>query len=136
MSLRGYWRTVSPPSPCRLGNKIGNNAFDPAMRMTKLTTIASTGRLMKRSVNDFIGFLSLRIYRGWISLWFGRELIVDRHRHPVAQCEYASAHNCFPRLQLIGNRYEIATVFVDAHKVLLDGLLRFHSLLNLRLPDY
>src|SRR5919108_6684988 len=53
ISLRGYCRTFRPPSPARLGKRIGNTAFDPAMRITKLTTIASTGRLMKRSVNDF-----------------------------------------------------------------------------------
>ena len=29
-------------------------ACKPAMRMTKLTTIPSTGRLMNRSVNDFM----------------------------------------------------------------------------------
>src|SRR2546421_824903 len=43
MSLRGYWRTLIVFIAC-----------NPAMRMTKLTTIARTGRLMKRSVNDFI----------------------------------------------------------------------------------
>src|SRR5216117_990913 len=54
ISLRGYCRTFRPPKPASLGKRIGNTAFDPAMRITKLTTIASTGRLMKRSVNDFI----------------------------------------------------------------------------------
>src|SRR3954453_6130236 len=43
MSLRGYCRTFNVFIAC-----------NPAMRMTKLTTIASTGRLMKRSVNDVI----------------------------------------------------------------------------------
>src|SRR6058998_4304130 len=54
ISLRGYCRTFRPPRPASLGKRIGNTAFDPAMRITKLTTIASTGRLMKRSVNDFM----------------------------------------------------------------------------------
>src|SRR5204862_6780770 len=54
MSLRGYCRTFRPPRPANCGKKIGNMALDPAIRITKLTTIASTGRLMKRSVNDFI----------------------------------------------------------------------------------
>ena len=40
MSLRGYWRTLS----ARID-------WIPAMRMTRLTTIARTGRLTKRSVN-------------------------------------------------------------------------------------
>src|SRR5437588_1532756 len=43
ISLRGYWRTLIVFIAC-----------NPAMRMTKLTTIASTGRLMNRSVKDFI----------------------------------------------------------------------------------
>src|SRR5437762_1642785 len=43
MSLRGYWRTLIVFIAC-----------NPAMRITKLTTNASTGRFMKRSVNDFI----------------------------------------------------------------------------------
>src|SRR5438874_9359875 len=43
MSLRGYWRTLIVRIACK-----------PAMRITKLTTSASTGRLMKRSVKDFM----------------------------------------------------------------------------------
>ena len=48
MSLRGY---------CRMERV--RMAWSPAIRITRLTTIARTGRLMKRSVN-FIGssFLS------------------------------------------------------------------------------
>src|SRR5439155_19759976 len=57
ISLRGYCRTFRPPRPASLGKRIGNTAFEPAMRITKLTTIASTGRLMKRSVNDFMRLL-------------------------------------------------------------------------------
>src|SRR5437763_944846 len=45
MSLRGYWRTLIVRIACK-----------PAIRITKLTTNASTGRLMKRSVNDFMSF--------------------------------------------------------------------------------
>src|SRR5438552_8525427 len=43
MSLRGYCRTLMFFIACK-----------PAMRITKLTTKASTGRFMNRSVNDFI----------------------------------------------------------------------------------
>ena len=42
-SLRGYWRTLSV-----------RMAWKPAMMITRLTTIASTGRRMKMSVN-FMG---------------------------------------------------------------------------------
>src|SRR3989304_1178834 len=44
-SLRGYWRTLRVRIAC-----------SPAMRMSRLTTRARTGRRMKRSVN-FIGQL-------------------------------------------------------------------------------
>ena len=47
MSLRGYCRTLIVFIACK-----------PAMRMTKLTTSASTGRLMKRSVKDFMSILA------------------------------------------------------------------------------
>src|SRR5205809_2327255 len=40
MSLRGYWRTLRERIACK-----------PAIRMTRLTTMARTGRLTKRSVN-------------------------------------------------------------------------------------
>src|SRR5438132_3781282 len=96
MSLRGYWRTLIVFIACK-----------PAIRMTKLTTIASTGRLMNRSVKDFILNVrhserseaesknpvalqrsvfasSSRIYRSWVYLRFGCEIVVDRHRHHVA----------------------------------------------------
>src|SRR4030081_3261252 len=105
MSLRGYWRTLRPPSPCKLGNKIGRSAFEPAITITKLTTIASTGRFMKRSVNDFI--LMLRIGRGWVELRLGREFVVDRDRYAVTQFENASAHNRFACLQSLRDRNKI-----------------------------
>src|SRR6266481_9582375 len=86
MSLRGYWRTLIVFIACK-----------PAMRMTKLTTIANTGRLMKRSVKDFMSILGSRICRRWIHLRFGREVVVDRYRHSVAQFEDARAHDGFIR---------------------------------------
>ena len=45
MSLRGYCRTLSARIDCK-----------PAIRMTRLTTIARTGRFMKRSVNRIVSF--------------------------------------------------------------------------------
>jgi len=42
-SLRGYCRTFSERMACK-----------PAIRMMRLTTVASTGRRMKRSVKDFM----------------------------------------------------------------------------------
>src|SRR5437016_2084810 len=118
MSLRGYWRTLIVLIACK-----------PAMRMTKLTTIASTGRLMKRSVNDFMSLLAgvdlaSRIYWRRIHLWIGREIVVNRHRHSVAQFEDARAHDGFIRFQSIDNRHEIAARFAHPNK-LLTNRLRF-----------
>src|ERR1700731_2732100 len=76
MSLRGYWRTLSVFIACK-----------PAIRITKLTTMASTGRLMKRSVNDFMSILWSRIDRFRIQLRLRREIVVDYHRHSIAQLE-------------------------------------------------
>src|SRR5207244_6793267 len=113
MWLRGYWRTL-----------IVRIACEPAMRMTKLTTIASTGRLMKRSVKDFMSILGLRIHRRWIHLRFRRESIVDRYRHSVAQFENSRAHDGLIRFKPIGNRHEIAARFAYPNK-LLTNRLRF-----------
>src|SRR5262245_5316906 len=49
MSLRGYCRTLRERIDCR-----------PAMRITRLTTIASTGRRTKRSVTFILAVLRLR----------------------------------------------------------------------------
>src|ERR1700719_2664130 len=99
ISLRGYCRTLIVFIACK-----------PAIRITKLTTIASTGRLMKRSVNDFMraavvaplcrgvdtaterrGYksycaveLASRIDRFRIQLRLRREIVVDHHRHSIA----------------------------------------------------
>src|SRR3954468_25063580 len=78
MSLRGYCRTLIVFIACK-----------PAIRMTKLTTIANTGRRMKRSVNDFMSIL--RVDGCWIHLWLRREIVVDRHWHFVQQFEDACA---------------------------------------------
>src|SRR3979411_1257444 len=107
MSLRGYWRTLIVFIACK-----------PAMRMTKLTTIASTGRLMKRSVKDVMPILGSRIHRRRINLRFRRESIVDRYRHSVAQFENSRAYDGFIGFQSIGNRHEIAARFAHSNKLL------------------
>src|SRR5689334_7454176 len=74
-SLRGYCRTLRERTACR-----------PAIRITRLTTIARTGLRMKRSVNfmtqPFSVVSRLRIDRG-----LGSELVVDHERSAVAQLE-------------------------------------------------
>src|SRR5882762_6990477 len=107
MSLRGYWRTLIVFIAC-----------NPAMRMTKLTTIASTGRLMKRSVKDFMSIFASRIYRRRIYLRFWREIIIDRYRHSIPQFENSRAHDGLIRFQSVDNRHEIAARFAHSNKLL------------------
>src|SRR2546422_10510509 len=76
-SLRGYWRTLSDRIACT-----------PAMTMSRLTTMASTGRRMKRSVN-FIGARSL-VDRFRRQLRAGREIVLHHHGDAVAQLEGAA----------------------------------------------
>src|SRR4051812_941683 len=102
MSLRGYCRTLIVFIACK-----------PAMRMTKLTTIASTGRRMKRSVNDFMSIL--RVDRRWIDLRLRRQIVVDRYRHSVAQFEHAGAYDRFATFKAFVDRDEIAPRFAHAH---------------------
>src|SRR5262245_64694045 len=83
MSLRGYWRT--------LRERID---WSPAMRMTRLTTIARTGRLMKRSVN-FISAV-LRLGRGIVGWTY---LVVHEHGGGVSGLEDAGWDDFLPRLE-------------------------------------
>src|SRR5207253_10456659 len=105
MSLRGYWRTLIVFIAC-----------NPAMRMTKLTTIAKTGRLMKRSVNDFMSISSSGIDWLRIQLRFWSEIVVDHHRHAVAQFENSGAHNRFVAFEPFRNGNKIAARLADAHE--------------------
>src|ERR1041384_1624358 len=123
MSLRGYWRTLIVFIAC-----------NPAMRMTKLTTIASTGRLMKRSVNDFMSILGIDWL--WIQLRFGRELVVDRHRHSVAQFENTCADNGLAAFQAVSDRHKITARFADFHKLLPDRLRFFTGLVVFLFLDH
>src|SRR5258708_13258442 len=83
MSLRGYWRTLSERMDCR-----------PAMRMTRLTTTARTGRLTKRSVN----FTSVVLGLGCRVV--GRpHLVIHVHGGPVAQLEHAGGRHFLARAE-------------------------------------
>src|SRR4029077_4131954 len=83
MSLRGYCRTLSARIDCR-----------PAMRITRLTTIARTGRLTNRSVKRiFLAVLRLRR-----RLVRRLNLVVDENGCAVAKLEHARGNDLFLRL--------------------------------------
>src|SRR6266478_4451152 len=116
-SLRGYWRTLIVFIACK-----------PAMRMIKLTTIARTGRRIKRSVNDFMSIL--RVHWSWTHLRFGREIVVDRHQHSVAQLENASTNHHLIWFQTLDDRHEIAPGFAHPDN-LRSNCLRFFAALRI-----
>src|SRR6185295_7148149 len=92
MSLRGYCRTLSERMACK-----------PAIRTTRLTTIARTGRLTKRSVN--LLFIHRPFYWSAVRLpssvvvglgsriVAGLDLVVDADGGAVAQLERARRHH-------------------------------------------
>src|SRR5262249_44720120 len=102
MSLRGYCRTVSARMDC-----------SPAIRMTRLTTIARTGRLTNRSVSRILTILGFRS-----PLVVGLNLVVDQNSGAVAKLEDAGSHDLLPRLDPRKHRDLIAARGPELHKLL------------------
>src|SRR5712692_5231697 len=107
-SLLGYWRTL-----------IERIACSPAMTMRRLTTIAMTGRRMKRSVN-FIGWPQLALLVGRLRRHLGgrRQIVVHHHRHSVAQFERAAADHRLARGKPGDHGDEVAPAFAQADEFL------------------
>src|SRR5690242_14099461 len=104
ISLRGYCRTLRERMDCR-----------PAIRITRLTTIASTGLLTKISVN-FIG-LSLAVL-GFGSRTISRlNLVVDLNSGAVAEFEDAGRHHLVAGLYS-RNRHLVTARAFHLHKLL------------------
>src|SRR5436309_8427984 len=115
MSLRGYWRTLRERIACK-----------PAIRMTRLTTMARTGRLTKRSVNltfDPPPYPSPRRGRGTLfrerlrasvvlrlggRIVGGLDLVVDADGGAVAELEGAGRHDFLTGLESRDHRDLIA----------------------------
>src|SRR4051812_31848972 len=92
-SLRGYWRTFSDRIACT-----------PAIRIRRLTTSATTGRLMNRSVN----FMDASPVHGPGSdLGARRQLVPHHHGHAVAQLERAAAHHRLAAFQPGEHRHQV-----------------------------
>src|SRR5262245_52001280 len=100
-------------------------ACKPAMTMIRLTTTASTGLLIKRSVIVFIWARGLlwviygrkianrirddrRLALGGLRLQFhlGLQGVIHHHRHFIAQLEDAGGGHDLPGLQALRNRDE------------------------------
>src|SRR2546425_403552 len=102
MSLRGYWRTASVRIDCR-----------PAIRITRFTTTARTGRLTKRSVS-FIGCLPISgrgpsvVFRLRSGAASGLDLIVHLDGDAVPQLEEARGDDLLTRPDAGGDGNQVA----------------------------
>src|SRR5262245_1586119 len=108
MSLRGYCRTLSDRIDC-----------SPAIRITRLTTIERTGRLIKRSVNRILPVL-------WFRSFAVRrlDLVINRDRGAVAKFEHARRHYLFATLQAGKKSNLIAPRWTDLHELLSHSAIR------------
>src|SRR5207249_1242548 len=89
------------------------------MRMTRLTTIARTGRLTKRSVRRILTLLRLRG-----RLVAGLDLVVNQNGYTVAQLEHTGTDDFFARLQARQDRDLIAARGPELHKLLAHAAVR------------
>src|SRR5262245_4554239 len=124
MSLRGYCRTDS----VRID-------WIPAMRITRLTTIARTGRLMKRSVN-FMGPGSPSAVHGVRRrVVAGLRLVVDLDGRAVAQLEHPRGHDLLAGLEPREDRDLVAAAGPDLDELLAHALVGLAAVLVLQLRD-
>src|ERR1700758_810153 len=84
-------------------------AWYPAIRMIKLTTVATTGRLMKRSVK-FIrrGLLPLTVRRSRRQFALGLDLVIYNYAQTALEPKHARCHNFFTRFQPGSHRNHVA----------------------------
>src|SRR5262245_16474314 len=106
--MRGYWRTLSVRTACR-----------PAMMISRLTTIASTGRRKKTSVS----FMSAVLGVGFQPR-VRPDAVVDDDRGVVAQLERAGAHDLLPGRDPLRHRHEVAARLTELHELLARDLHR------------
>src|SRR6266542_2189722 len=102
-SLRGYWRAL-----------IERIAWSPAMTMTRLTTIAMTGRRMKRSVS----FMVSSRCSGASLLGRLRGELRNGGAVAVAQLERAAAHHRLSRVQSGDHRDDVPPALSRADELL------------------
>src|SRR5467141_3826476 len=107
-SLRGYWRTFSERMACT-----------PAITIRRLTTSATTGRRMKRSVNFMRGpFPGSLVHRLRVDLRLRGQLVPHHHRRAVAQLEGAAAHDRLSRGQAVHHRDQVSAALTQANELL------------------
>src|SRR3954468_15366080 len=111
LSSFGYWRTFSVRIAC-----------SPAMMITRLTTIASTGRRTKMSVN-FMGCQASMVLGLRCQLRVRGNAVVDGHLGAVAQLEGACDDHLLPRLHAVLDGHEVTATAGAADELLARLLL-------------
>src|SRR6185295_18794770 len=107
-SLRGYWRTFSE-----------RIAWTPAIRIRRLTTSATTGRRMKRSVNFMSGPLRPSLIDGFgRHLDLGRELVLHHYGGVVAQLEGAAGDDGLALGDAGDDLHQVALALAQADELL------------------
>src|SRR6201995_337976 len=105
MSLRGNWRTTSVRIDCR-----------PPIRIKRVTTIARTGRRMKRSVN-----FTLAVLRLWVRAVCRLDAVVDDDCGTWAELERAGGDDLVARFHAADDRDLIAARAAQLHELLADA---------------
>src|ERR1019366_3658074 len=90
-------------------------AWKPAMTITRLTTIARTGRRTKMSVSFMIALPIVRVRR---ELRVDLDLVVHGDGRPVSKLEGARADDVLPGRDAVDDRHEVAPGGADAHELL------------------
>src|SRR3972149_11290627 len=106
-SLRGYWRTLSV-----------RMAWTPAMTMMRLTTMAMTGRRMKRSVSFIEAPVQSLVGGPGGERGLGRERVVHHHRRVVPELEGACAHHRLAGLEPGDHRDEVPAALAEPDEAL------------------
>src|SRR5277367_4736715 len=92
-------------------------AMPPISRMSRLTTLANTGRRMKRSVKAFMGFPSRP---GGLRRGGKRGRFVERDRRIGLELDLAGGHHALARPQAVLDRHPFAARRADANQAPLD----------------
>src|SRR5262245_36467743 len=111
MSLRGYWRTLSERTD-----------QSPAIRITRLTTTARTGRRTKTSVKRMA--LASVVLGLRVRLVRGLHLVVDPDGGAAAKLEGPRAHDLGPGRDARQHGDLVAARRPQLHELLRDGLHR------------
>src|SRR6202162_3253456 len=100
-------------------------AWYPAMKIIRLTTVATTGRLMNRSVKLISFSRPSTVGRVRRQLAVRLDLVIDSHAGPALQPKHAGSDYFIARLQSGNNRNHVAARLTKLNKLLLHSFILF-----------